>query len=65
MQKVASCIGYHNYYCELWPRYLFSLQKIFNQACASLWPACAWFLSIASVHELLYVCVSAPKAINN
>ena len=30
-------------------------------------PACAWFLRITSVRECLYayVCVSAPKAINN
>ena len=64
MQKVASCIGYHiivNY----GPVIYFLCRKFLNQARASLWPACAWFLSIASVHELLYVCVSAPKAINN
>ena len=46
---------------------------ILNHARAGLWPACAWFLRIASVRECLYacvfacvcVCVSAPEAMNN
>ena len=36
-----------------------------NQARAGLWLAHAWFLSMASVRKLQYVCVSTPEAINN
>ena len=34
---------------------------------AGLWPARAWFLKVVSVQMLVcvFVCVSAPEAINN
>ena len=42
---------------------------LLNQERAGLWPAHAWFLRIASVRKLQYVCVcvcvSTPEAINN
>ena len=45
------------------------MQIFLNQAHASHRLALTWFLRIASVRECLYacvfVCVSAPKAINN
>ena len=38
-------------------------EMLLNQARAGLWPARAWFLKITSVR--MYVCVSAPEAMNN
>ena len=40
---------------------------LLNQARAGLWPARAWFIEITSVrmYACVYVCVSAPLAMNN
>ena len=43
---------------------------LLNQAHTGLWPAHVWFLEIVFVHEVgmrvcVFVCVSAPQAINN
>ena len=50
-------------FCELDLNFL-------NQACAGLRPACTWYLKIDPVQIVgvcacVYVCVSAPEAINN
>ena len=48
---------YSNSYVGYVPFDLRETQRFLNQTRASLWPARAWFLRIATVHECLYDCV--------
>jgi len=51
---------------QLMPIKISWVMMLLNQARASLWPACDWFLEIAFVHDVsVRVCVSTPEAINN
>ena len=48
---------YSNSYVGYVPFDLRETQRFLNQTRASLWPARAWFLRIATVSECLYDCV--------
>ena len=50
-------------YFMLWIHMKFDNMHVLNQARAGRRPARAWFLKITSVR--MYVCVSAPEAMNN